>query len=270
MLLFLFIDREIMSELKREDILSINQNGWNKAAPLFYAGTALPEYGPLVPTENDLQLIPNLNGGKVLELGCGSGHSLVYLLENRNARELWGLDISEEQIRMAQDLLQSKLISANLLASSMDENHGIPKDYFDLVIAIYALGCTPDLAKTLQLIHSYLRPGVMFIFSWEHPMYQSLSYESSLGKYVFENSYLQEGPVLNPAWKGVEIVINHRKLSTYLNAIIQAGLLLDQMIEPEPHAWKARKQDIDPSKWYNFARAQLMSTTFIVKSHKAN
>ncbi len=32
-----------MSQLKREEILSINQKGWNQVAPMFYGGTALAE-----------------------------------------------------------------------------------------------------------------------------------------------------------------------------------------------------------------------------------
>jgi len=257
-----------MPELKREEILSINQKGWNKVAPMFYGGTALPKYGPLAATENELNLIHNLAGGKVLELGCGSGHTLSYLWENKNAGELWGLDFSEEQIRFTQEFLGEKNIPAKLFLSSMDENPGIPADYFDLIVSIYSLGWAPDLTKTLTLVRSYLKPRGTFIFSWEHPVYQSLNYEASMEKYAFENSYLNEGPVLHPSWKGVEIVINHRKLSTYLNAIVQSGLVIEQMIEREPNISLAREQDFDPAKWYSIPRAQLMPTTFIVKSYK--
>src|SRR5512143_2724731 len=99
-----------MPELKREEILSINQKGWNKVAPVFYGGTALPKYGPLAATEDKLNLIPDLHGKSVLELGCGSGHTLAYLWEHKNASELWGLDISKEQIRFTEDLLEKKNI----------------------------------------------------------------------------------------------------------------------------------------------------------------
>ncbi len=259
-----------MPELKREDILSINQKGWNKVASIFYGGTALPKYGPLAATENELNLIPDLYGKKVLELGCGSGHTLAYLRETKNASELCGLDISEEQIRFTKEFLEEKNIPAKLYLSSMDENPGIPENYFDLVVSIYALGWTPDLSHTLELIYSYLKPGGAFILSWEHPVYQSLSYEKNLEKYVFKNSYLAEGPVIDPSWKGVEIVTNHRKLSTYLNAIIRSGLSIELVIESEPNVALAREQDFDPSKWYSIPRAQLMPTTFIVKAAKPN
>ena len=257
-----------MPELKRDEILSINQKGWNEVAPMFYGGTALPKYGPLAGTENELNLISDLHGKKVLELGCGSGHTLAYLSETKRAGELWGIDISEQQIHFTTEYLGEKNIPTKLLLASMDENPGIPENYFDLVLSIYSLGWTPDLSHTLELIYSYLKPGGIFVFSWEHPAYRSLCYEAGIGKYIFEDSYFAEGPVLDPSWKGVEIVINHRKLSTYLNAVIQSGLAIEQVIESEPNVALAREQDFDPAKWYSMPRAQLMPTTFIVKAHK--
>ena len=139
-----------MPTLNREEILTINQKGWNKVAPIFYGGTALPKYGPLAATEDELNLIPDLSNKKVLELGCGSGHSLSYLWENKNASELWGLDLSEEQIRFTKELLEEKRIPVKLFLASMDENPGIPENYFDLVVSIYALGWSPDCLGLLR------------------------------------------------------------------------------------------------------------------------
>jgi SAM-dependent methyltransferase len=255
-------------DLEREEILDINQKGWNRVAPLFYGGTALPIYGPLAETEYQLKLIPDLGDRRVLELGCGSGHSLAYLWESKNCRELWGLDFSEEQIRFARELLDKKGITAKLFLSSMDENPGIPEAYFDLIVSVYALGWTADLSRTLTRICSYLKPGGMFIFSWEHPVYRSLRYDAEIEKYLFATSYLEEGPVVDPSWKGVEIVIHHRKLSTYVNAVIQSGLQMEQIIESGPNTAQAREQDFVSEKWYSIPRAKLVPTTFIVKAIK--
>lgn len=257
-----------MSTLKREEILSINQKGWNEVAPLFYGGTALPQYGPLAATEDDLNLISEMGEGKILELGCGSGHTLAYLWEKKNAGELWGLDFSEEQLRFAREFLDGKNIPAKLLLSSMDENPGIPQNYFDLVVSIYSLGWTPDLPRTLELVCSYLKPGGIFIFSWEHPVYRCLNYSPGLENFIFEHSYSDEESELHPSWKGVEIVINHRKLSTYLNAIVQSGLVIEQVIESELNVAAAREQDFAPDKWYSVPRARTIPTTFIVKASK--
>lgn len=185
--------------ISRNEIVTINQKGWNIVAPQFYGGTALPKYGPLSITESELQLIDNLKGKSVLELGCGSGHTLYYLWKEKQASEIWGLDLSQEQIQYTQDYLAKENIPAKLFLASMDENPGIPESYFDTVISIYSLGWTPDLSRTLSLVYSYLKPGGKFVFSWEHPVYQCLEYDTSLEKYVIARSYLNESPELDPS-----------------------------------------------------------------------
>ena len=88
-----------------EVALATNREGWNHVAPRFHGGTALPEYGPLAPTESTLHLLDDISGIRALELGCGSGHSLLYLATH-GARELWGLDLSPVQIQFAEETLR--------------------------------------------------------------------------------------------------------------------------------------------------------------------
>jgi hypothetical protein len=40
--------------IEAERVLATNRAGWNHVAPMFHGGTALPEYGPLTPTEDEL------------------------------------------------------------------------------------------------------------------------------------------------------------------------------------------------------------------------
>ncbi|MGB8213910.1 MAG: class I SAM-dependent methyltransferase [Anaerolineales bacterium] len=259
-----------MSNIGRTETLIINQKGWNEVAPQFYGGTALPKYGPLAQTEDDLHLIGNLQGKTVLELGCGSGHTIGYLAKVKEAEELWGIDLSQEQIRYTREYLDKENVNAQLLLASMDENPGIPEANFDLVVSIYSLGWTPDLARTLSLVYSYLKPGGTFIFSWEHPVYQCLDYRDDVGGFVFTRSYQKEGPEIDSSWKGVKIVLFPRTLATYINTVIESGLVLDKMIESKPNLSLAREKDYAPEKWYSVPRAQLIPTTFIVKAHKPN
>src|SRR5882672_5576530 len=97
--------------------LATNRAGWNQVAPLFHGGTALPEYGPLAPTEDTLGLLDPVPASRVLELGCGSGHSLHYLAE-RGALELWGVDLSPVQIAFAEETLRSNFRSSAARQSS--------------------------------------------------------------------------------------------------------------------------------------------------------
>src|SRR5687768_13426517 len=115
-----------------ERALAINRAGWDRVAPSFHGGTALPEYGPLAPTEDRLRLLEPTPDLRALELGCGSGHSLRYLAE-RGARELWGVDLSPVQIAFAKETLQAYTTRCRLFESPMEVNPGIPSNHFDLV-----------------------------------------------------------------------------------------------------------------------------------------
>lgn len=98
----------------------------------------------LIPTETELNLFGDVKGKTILDIGCGSGHSLKYHGDN-GASELWGLDISTRQIENANAFLKESGYSPKLFNSPMEENSGIPIGYFDVVYSIYAIGWTIGL-----------------------------------------------------------------------------------------------------------------------------
>ena len=52
---------------------------------------------------------------------------------------------------------------AKLICASMEEECGIPKDYFDYVYSVYGIGWTTDLVGTFKRIASYLKKDGVFI-----------------------------------------------------------------------------------------------------------
>src|SRR4051812_15511498 len=193
--------------------LEINRAGWNRVAPLFRGRTALPDYGPLAPKEDQLGLLNGASISRVLELGCGSGHSLLYL-GRRGADELWGIDLSSAQIRFAQETLAPFASKVRLIESPMEFNPGVPENYFDMVFSIYGLGWTTDLSATMGLVRKYLRPGGLFVLSGEHPVYRCLEWNGT--QYVVSTPYLPDGPQEHSSWNGVPIVIQRRTLGTFI------------------------------------------------------
>ena len=142
-----------------KDIIKQNKESWDAIADSFFGVTALPVYGCFIPTENELSLFPVLTNKKVLDIGCGSGHSLKWCGDN-GAKELWGLDLSTKQIENATKFLTDSNYSPNLFNVPMEQNPGIPENYFDVVYSIYAIGWTIDIQVTFNLISSYLRKTV--------------------------------------------------------------------------------------------------------------
>jgi len=229
--------------VEHETALATNRKGWNHVAKYFHGSTALPEYGPLAPTEDTLRLLDEPTDACVLELGCGSGHSLRYLA-GRGARELWGLDLSSTQIAFAEETLRPFASRVRLIESPMEVNPGIPQNHFDLVFSIYGLGWTTDLPGTMRLVSAYLRPGGSFIVSGEHPAYGCLEWNGT--QYAVARPYFKEGPTEHASWKGVPIVIQHQTLATFVGELVRAGLQLEELVETplDPAAVKPEHVDL--------------------------
>ena len=251
--------------INSDEMIRINRVCWDRVADRFYGKTALPSYGPLAQKETELHLLGDVRGKQVLEVGCGSGHSLLYLAQ-QGAGDLWGLDLSRRQIEFARKLFRDSGIEAHLFESPMETDPGLPAESFDLVFSIYALGWSAALEQTLARIAGYLKPGGVFVFSWEHPVYHCLEYID--GCYVFGQSYQQEGPMYLDNWQGEPAVQYPRQMSTYINGLIAAGLVIEQVIESAVEMAAVQERHRAPGAWYSLPRAQLVPTTMIIKARK--
>ncbi|MBM6617373.1 class I SAM-dependent methyltransferase [Bacillus suaedaesalsae] len=247
------------------NIIEVNKNCWNKVAHHFHGVEALPEYGPFTETEDELHLFDEIKGKKVLEIGCGSGHSLKYM-SDRHASELWGIDLSQSQIETAKSTLIG--LNTNLICSPMEEECGIPKEYFDMAFSIYALGWSTDLSKTTTLIYSYLKQGGSFIFSWEHPFYSSLTSRNE--ELILSREYQKEDMWEIPSFKGesVQAIIPRRKLSTFLNELIRVGFKIEKLIEGEVSSKYDNEIGEISERYYSLYKTRLVPSTFIIKARK--
>ncbi|MDR3595660.1 helix-turn-helix domain-containing protein [Clostridium sp.] len=178
----------ISIDMDKNNIHKTNSSFWDTKGSEVIGTTALPKYGSFV-SEEKLHLFGDVSGKKLLEIGCGAGHSLKYH-GDRKASELWGIDISEKQIEKTREYLSLNGFSAKLICSPMEEDCGIPVDYFDYVYSVYGIGWTTDLEGTFGRIASYLKKDGMFIFSWSHPIHKCVAVEND--SLTFKKSYFDE------------------------------------------------------------------------------
>ncbi|WP_041703011.1 helix-turn-helix domain-containing protein [Lachnoclostridium phytofermentans] len=242
----------------KNNIRKMNGSFWDTKGNEVIGTTALPLYGAFV-SEEKCRLFGNVSGKKLLEICCGTGHSLQYH-GDRNASELWGIDISEKQIEKAKQHLSSKGYLAKLFCSPMEEDCGIPVDYFDYVYSIYGVGWSTDLAGTFCRIASYLKKDGVFIFSWSHPIHKCVAFENdslSFKKCYFDESWY------SVSLDGGAISLSDRKLSTYINALTKAGFIIDEMIEESDDEIIQLKKDSDFAK-----KAKMLPVTFVIKARK--
>lgn len=241
-------------------IREANRRFWNENADAWFGATALPDYGVLFETEESLGLFGDVTGARMLEIGCGSGHSLRYHAE-RGAAELWGIDLSEAQLKNAERYLAQAGHAARLLCAPMEEPCGIPEGHFDVVYSIYAIGWTIDLDRTFALIHSYLRDGGRFLFSWEHPLHRAVGLKGE--DLVFQRPYFDEAPHAL-AVTGGEIILRRRRISTYVNALARAGFIIERMVEQTDSGTLDAQGDL-PEK---VRKAQMLPLSFVFVARK--
>ncbi len=244
-------------EKNNEDIHKINNSFWDTKGNDILGTTALPMYGAFT-SEEKCKLFGSLIGKKVLEIGCGRGDSLKYI-SDCGASELWGVDISKEQINKSREYLISNGITANLICSAMEEECGLQKSYFDCAYSVYGIGWTTDLLGTFCRIYSYLKKDGIFIFSWSHPIHKCVAYENDM--LVFNKCYFDESWYTVPL-NGTTLSLSDRKLSTYINALSKAGFTIEKMIEESD-------EDIIKKQFNNFSKkAEMLPVTFVIKARK--
>src|SRR5690242_13789152 len=109
-------------------------------------------------TQTLLEAAGSLAGKRVLDFGCGLGHT-SRLYAQRGAVRVEGFDISSESIRIAaknttRDGLNDRVFFRHLAAEDID----YPDSSFDVVIGKAILHHT-DLGKTASQLHRVLVPG---------------------------------------------------------------------------------------------------------------
>lgn len=240
-----------------DDIYHTNQFFWDTKGSDILGAISLPLYGAYV-SEEKCRLLDDVSGKKVLEIGCGAGDSLAYMGVH-GAAELWGLDLSKEQLLKAGINLGEKSLSAELVCAPMEEESGIPKEYFDIVYSIYGIGWTTDLETTFQRIFSYLKRDGVFIFSWSHPIQKCVASEE--GEFLFKKCYFDES-WYSVAVEGGVLSLSDRKMSTYINALAKVGFVVEQMVEES-------EEEILKEKTDDFAKkAEMLPVTFVIKARK--
>ena len=140
------------------------------AAP---AGSALPDdtvsYGPNIPTEADLRLLGNVEGKRVLDLGCGAGANAV-ALARAGARTI-AVDESPEQIAQARARIDAAEQRVELHHSPLAELAFLRADTIDAALSVGALTAVEDIGRVFRQLHRVLRPEHLFVIAVPHPAF---------------------------------------------------------------------------------------------------
>lgn len=151
-----------------------------------------------------------------------------------------------------------------LYNSPMEQNPGLPDSYFDIIYSIYAIGWTVDLQTTFSLVSSYLKPGGIFIFSWDHPFMHCVEVEGE--QLIFSGNYFERKPFTFEKGDNPVTLYNHR-LSDYINALAVAGFSVELVVEETDKETMERDCEFS-SQYYAPCKAMQFPLSLIVKARK--
>jgi len=222
---------EQVRNLKPDEIQEINEMGWNLLAKSGKEGVdnSLPIYGPWIATEDELKIFKHIEGKSILDLGCGKGGSLEYLAK-QGAGELFGSDISSERIKQ---LLTNPIFKKENFVVLPMECDLKKRKFVDMVIAMYSLGYTSNIKRTLELSNRYLKRRGKFIMSWIHPIFSCVSIVN--GQPIINDPYFIQGPtLLKKGPNKIPVILERFKIETLVRHLYNAGFAVNNIFEPDP------------------------------------
>lgn len=213
-----------------------HRHAWDYIANQYTGGTALPAWGPRGELKDE-NILGTIAGKNILEIGFGSGDSLIYLL-TQGAAHVTGIDFSSSQFKIAEERITAacgKIVTyvkkVTLLLRSMDED--LPPGPYDAVVAIYSVGWSEQPEKLFTKIYHTLKPGGYFYFSWDH--YLSRIVEHTEHGLTVVKNYHDPMPLVREDWKGSGSLIETHQLrpSDWFQMLTTAGFMVDGFWEPK-------------------------------------
>lgn len=190
-------------------------------------------------------LVGNIDGKRVLDLGCGSGPYSLWFAE-RNAK-VTGLDLSQTMISLASERARERGVQADFRVADIRDTLSFGSAEFDLVFTATALHYVENLQATMREVARVLNPPGRLVASVLHPM--------STARFTLANSEAVEGPDPWEGWyfgsptrcietpwldfgkvprEGRRIFCHHHTIADYFSAISSAGLIVNELLEPAP------------------------------------
>jgi SAM-dependent methyltransferase len=182
--------------------------------------------------EADAGLLGDVAGRRVLEVGCGSAPCSRWLAAQ--GADPVALDLSGGMLRHAAALNAATGIAVPLVQAGA-ERLPFAGGSFDL--ACSAFGAVPFVAepdRVMREVARVLRSRGRWVFAVNHPMRWMFSDDPGPDGLVVSQSYFDRSPYVETDVAGAPTYVeHHRTLGDRVRDVVAAGLVLDDVVEPE-------------------------------------
>lgn len=181
------------------------------------------------------KMVGNIEGARVLDLGCGFGWFCRWARNYGHAKSVHGVDLSENMLARAREMTAT--VAGNDYQAITYERADIgglqvPLASYDFVYSSLALHYLPteSLRRLLGQVSACLSPGGRFVFSIEHPVVTAPADAEWKRReqgtvYWPLNQYWNEGLRITN-WLADGVRKYHRTVETYLSLLLEAGFVL--------------------------------------------
>jgi SAM-dependent methyltransferase len=220
-----------------------NVDAWDRAAARYQKEYDPPvdsvPFGPGMPADGELRLLPQYAGKRVVDLGCGAGQAAVAFALSGAARTI-AVDASAEQIAAARRRAEKDGAKVDFRHQDLTELAFATAESIDLVFSAATLDYIEDLGRVLRAAHRVLKPGAHLVFTLEHPA--ALAGDGPRG-------YADPGPLKVERF-GEQFLVHPRTMAEVVATLAKAGFQVDRLAEPvAPGArlpaaavWRSRKE----------------------------
>ncbi len=180
-------------------------------------------------------LFPKLADSTVLDLGCGYGWHCAYAV-GQGAAKVVGIDASSRMIGEAEMRNADPRIFYQVCSL---QDYAYPPEKYDLVISNLALHYVEDLEDIYRKVYRTLKPGGVFLFNIEHPVFTGSVGEEwvydSQGKPLYwpVDGYFYPGE-RQTNFLGKTVAKQHHTLTQILMGLIRCGFGLEVVEEAMP------------------------------------
>lgn len=195
--------------------------------------------------EGDMRFLGDVAGQRILEIGCGSAPCSRWLADQ--GAEAIGLDISMKMLRHGVEAMDRSVAAGTgkqvPLVQAGAESLPFADASFDSVCS--AFGGVPfvaDSALVMREVARVLKPGGRWVFSVNHPMRWCFADDPGPMGMIASIPYFDRSPYVELDEQGNAIYVeHHRTIGDRVREIVGAGLVVEDIVEPEWPEWLDRE-----------------------------